>query len=134
MRPFFRASCFLFSLLCLFASVLYAAFVHAGYERGSVSYKALQDTYTAVMQESQGPDGKETKPPGKEGKAGEGSAQMNKKLLWAVLLASLPSDAPPRLTIKWDELMEESADIPGWIYMPSISISYPVMQGEDNAY
>ena len=46
----------------------------------------------------------------------------------------LPADAPPRLCIEWEELRESMPDAVAWLFLPSVSISYPVMQGEDNCF
>jgi sortase B len=34
--------------------------------------------------------------------------------------------------LNWQALHEENEDIVGWLYMPSLSLSFPVVQGENN--
>ena len=34
----------------------------------------------------------------------------------------------------WDELKSLNEDIVGWLYMPGLKFSYPIVQGSDNAY
>ncbi len=36
--------------------------------------------------------------------------------------------------VNFDALTEINEDVIGWIYIPSIGLSYPVLQGEDNQY
>ncbi len=40
----------------------------------------------------------------------------------------------PGLSIDMDTLAEMNGDFRGWLYFPALSISYPVVQGEDNDY
>ena len=34
----------------------------------------------------------------------------------------------------WDELKKLNEDIVGWLYMPGVGFSYPIVQGNDNVY
>jgi sortase B len=36
--------------------------------------------------------------------------------------------------LNWTALHEENEDIVGWLYMPSLSLSFPVVQGENNDF
>lgn len=40
----------------------------------------------------------------------------------------------PALEIDTEKLKEMNADFRGWLYIPALSVSYPVVQGEDNDY
>ena len=46
----------------------------------------------------------------------------------------LPPDAPKKLSIDWEALLQRNGDVIGWIFIPAVSISYPVVQGDDNGY
>lgn len=43
----------------------------------------------------------------------------------------LPEDAPERIQVDWASLKEKNDDLVAWILIPALSISYPVLQGED---
>lgn len=38
------------------------------------------------------------------------------------------------ITVDFTALRKQNPDVTGWLYIPSIELSYPVMQGEDNEY
>mgnify|MGYP002465836722 CR=1 FL=1 len=40
----------------------------------------------------------------------------------------------PELQIDFAELIRTNPDFRGWLYFPALDISYPVVQGKDNAY
>ena len=40
----------------------------------------------------------------------------------------------PELQIDFAELIRTNQDFRGWLYFPVLDISYPVVQGKDNAY
>jgi len=50
------------------------------------------------------------------------------------LTSVLPADAPQRREIDWTGLTKINADVIGWIDIPAIEVSYPVLQAEDNEY
>lgn len=47
---------------------------------------------------------------------------------------AIPLDAPKRKTIDWDGLKDRNEDIIGWIDIPAVEISYPLVQGDDNEF
>ncbi len=50
-------------------------------------------------------------------------------------LSQLLEDAGiPELSVDFDSLAAKNEDVTGWIYLPGFSISYPVVQGEDDDY
>ena len=40
----------------------------------------------------------------------------------------------PGIQVDFDSLKEINPDVIGWLYYPSLDISYPIMKGEDNDY
>ena len=40
--------------------------------------------------------------------------------------------AEPMITVDFDALKKTNADVVGWLYIPNSTISYPLLQGEDN--
>ena len=119
--------------------------VYQGYRKGRVGYQELANAFTSRKDSgigggSDNPQDKEpgygrhvTRSPGQtenpfstetesEEGAGMGKADEN----------TIPEDAPERLTIKWAQLLEKNSDVVGWILLPAVELSYPVLQGEDN--
>lgn len=58
--------------------------------------------------------------------------QEKETLLKMVNLSNHPETEP--FTIDWKALKETNADVIGWILIPDTNISYPIVQGNDNAY
>lgn len=67
----------------------------------------------------------------------------NKKLAENVVSEATKSDdeatdntdiPAPSLDVDFEGLFKESANAVGWVHVPSVSISYPVVQGEDNDF
>lgn len=46
----------------------------------------------------------------------------------------LPENAPERIGIDWDNLKKEAPDLVGWITLPAVELSYPIVQGKDNMW
>ena len=140
--------------LCLAGGLSYAAYVYTGYAKGRTGYGRLEAEYTADEPVNKSPpllptgegaiDGSGENTGNGNGDANEGTGEdgpdkkaggdMRGKHIWEPLVAELPADAPSKKRIDWDALLEKSGDVVGWITIPAVEISYPVMQAEDNAY
>ena len=131
------------------AGVLYAACIHMGYARGRMEYRNLEEQYTTSLPGTNGSDEKDTAHAERENESqetdgfGEGTMktpqegnepEMDSKHVWGPLIAKLPRDAPERKQIDWEALLERNEDVTGWITVPAVSISYPVMQADDNDF
>lgn len=50
-------------------------------------------------------------------------------------IANIPKEPQKEnVNIDWKALKEKNSQIIGWIYIPDTEISYPIVQGDDNAY
>ena len=115
----------LFPSALLISGLLYALYIFMGYERGERSYEDLEDAYISVYEsEEVSSQGLETE---QESELLEGSVQSAPH-------PAPPLDAPKRKTIDWDGLKDRNKDIIGWIDIPAVEISYPLVQGDDNEF
>ena len=137
------------------AGVLYAVCIYAGYAKGRQQYKNIEDLYTTSLPEQEekkydaGSDRQTLHPSDQEKglqekddfsidttelyQEGDGS-EMGNKHVWAPLIAKLPRDAPERKQVDWEALLARNRDVIGWITIPAVQISYPVMQTDDNDF
>ena len=109
----------------IISGLLYVLYIFWGYERGSRSYKDLEDAYTSVY------ESEEVSPPGPETESE--TEQLNGSVPPAPHPAP-PLDAPKRRAVDWDGLKNINEDIIGWIDIPAVEISYPLVQGDDNEF
>ena len=115
----------LFPVALIVSGLLYALHIFWGYEKGKRSYKALEDAYTSVyVEENVSTPRSETE---------RETEQLNVSVPLA-LHSAPPLDAPKRRTIDWDGLKSMNEDIIGWIDIPAVEISYPLVQGDDNEF
>ncbi len=135
--------------LMITAGVLYTACIHMGYAKGRMEYRNIEEQYTTSLPSITEPDEKDTthaelengspetdsfgEETMKTPQEGNGS-EMSSKHVWEPLIAELPRDAPERKQVDWEALRERNEDVTGWITVPAVSISYPVMQADDNDY
>lgn len=99
------------SLLLLTAAAGMGAGLWQKYQKGRNDYEQAEQTYVCRKTEiSEIPQDEEEK------------TERKQKTL----------NAP--ITVDFKALKEKNPDVTGWLYIPSIELSYPVMQGEDNDY
>ena len=134
------------------AGVLYAACIYTGYAKGRQGYRNIEDQYTSSLSGNENtPDATGSDTPDMHTADQEGGSEetddfsedvrqegngleMGNKHVWGPLIAKLPPDAPERKQVDWESLLERNQDVIGWITVPAVGISYPVMQAEDNDY
>ena len=115
----------LFPAVLLVSGFLYALYVFRGYEKGKRSYQNLEDAYTCVYERE------DVSPLGPEDSLE--TEQLNESV-HSALHPAPPLDAPKRRTVDWDGLKSQNEDIIGWIDIPAVEISYPLVQGDDNEF
>ena len=135
------------SAALIFTGGVWCLQVYQGYRKGQVGYQNLADAFTGrrVSGTSVGNRNQNEKGPGysrpmnrspdqteacftAETESEEGAVTVMGKEGEHML----PEDAPERLYIQWTKLLEKNSDVMGWILLPALDLSYPVMQGEDN--
>ena len=110
---------------CFLVGITWTITVWSGYKRGQSEYEALTREYTSVIVPEETTLSDSGSMPAKKEATHKNAFQMEPQL---------PEDAPERLSIKWDKLKEKNDDLVGWIYIPAVSISYPIVQAMDNEY
>ena len=124
--------------------------VYQGYRKGQIGYQNLADAFTSrrasgIGVSSNGNGSQYEKEPG-YGRPMNRSPDQTEAIFYAEIESeegavtaagngnedTLPTDAPERLSIQWAKLLEKNSEVVGWIYLPALNLSYPVMQGEDN--
>ena len=129
----------LFPLAFLAAGLGYALYIHEGYARGQREYANLQDEYTYTVgsdygEKAQDQDEETEAFNRNDIRKTEEEDTMQEKRMWKPLIARLPEDAPERLAVNWEDLLEKNEDVKAWISVPAVEISYPVLQADDNDY
>lgn len=101
------------------------------YKEGEDTYGALADQYVTYIGEVD-PAVLQTEP--EDGEEGEGDIAVPgddgevQHGQWTV------DATPPRLEVNFEALREVNSQFIGWLYVPSLGISYPVAQAGDNDY
>lgn len=109
---------------CLIAGTVLLACTEYGYRKGRQEYALLQEKY---ISRTAGTEDTDSSASGTTGlSTGRTSGEEESGIL--------PADAPQPSVPDWSGLQEESGDIAGWIELPAVGISYPVLQGEDNEF
>ena len=120
-------------VLCVAAGLIYGGYVYYGYARGRLEYASLQNEYTRPFEEK-APDKQPAASQKEEMQDETEDGLMSGKTIWKPLAAPMPEDAPERLSVDFEELKKKNEDVVAWIHVPAVSISYPVLQGDDNEY
>lgn len=105
------------------AGIMMAVLTYDGYRAGQRFYQDMQDMYTDDESDNSRAENENREL--EDSKSGAGGL---------VIRDNLPDDAPDRISVNWPELKIVNEDIVAWIQLPAVSISYPVLQGEDNTY
>ena len=122
--------------LLLLTGAGYGLNVYQGYEKGRQEYSELRDEYTMPSHE----EGKTAVGLGEHDAMVVGNmsqkeeSKLQEKRIWQPIERQIPNDAPEKIAVRWDELQEKNRDVVAWIYIPSLEISYPVLQAVDNDY
>ena len=122
-----RAKKILRKTICLIAwgliicGILFLFHIYSGYKNAQREYVDLQQKYTAVQKNIDD----EEKPE---------KIQTKNKEANVVPTPELPEDAPQMRTIGFAGLSDINEDVIGWIDLPALELSYPIMQGTDNDY
>ena len=100
-----------------------AVFVFLGYEKGRNTYDRIAVSYTREAETEEPPEL-------------EMEAFPSRKIAFSRRNESeearIPDFAPPGITVDFAGLQKENPDVVAWLYLPGLSLSYPVLQGEDN--
>jgi sortase B len=128
-RKMLRIMAALLSATLIVSGTTIALSVSDGYAKGKQKYRKWKELYTDQDDDAhtgQAADTEET------GQTEAGDLQGNTED--SLMEDMVPEDAPERMTIDFDSLLELNPDVVGWIELPAVNISYPVVQGEDNEY
>lgn len=90
------------------------------YRQGEKEYSRIADAYTTDTGDDAAAGG-ET-PSGSGADSGEGGS------------AEADAAPVPPIQVDFDALKKVNGDVVGWLYIPALDISYPIMQGEDDDY
>lgn len=100
-----------------------AVFVFLGYEKGRNTYKRIAASYTREVETEETPEPKTEAFSFRKTASDERNESEE---------TGLPDLAPPGIVVNFTGLQKENPDVVAWLYLPGLSLSYPVLQGEDN--
>lgn len=92
--------------------------IFLSYKEGTDEYRELRQYTTVVTPKAEEPSGQD---PGQD--SGQNPPEED---------GSVTETAAPPLTVDFASLQSINPDVKGWLYIESLDISYPVVQGEDN--
>ena len=101
------------------AGVLGVGHVYNGYRLGQEGYKNLNEKYVKVIEYFDEKESENTE-------TAENRGPVYEEIL--------PVDAPKMSVIDIQGLQQINQDVIGWIEIPVIDVSYPIMQAKDNEY
>lgn len=125
--------------ILLFIGTAWILQVYQGYRKGRMEYQELADHFTSGREHFS--DHSDDYNPDRNGYAKTAEGQSDERQILtdetesegdAERVNPLPEDAPERISIKWADLLAKNSDVVGWILLPGVDLSYPVLQGEDN--
>lgn len=114
MKRIMRLFLLLVSAVMLVWSVLSGEALFLQYRTGRENYREAEQDYTVRTEE------------------GETSEKKTKGTVTALEKEEERPKAP--ISVDFGRLREKNPDVKGWIYIGSVGISYPVLQGSDNDY
>ena len=114
MKRIMRLFLLLVSAAMLVWSVLSGEALFLQYRTGRENYREAEQDYTVRTEE------------------GETSEKKTKGTVTALEKEEERPKAP--ISVDFGRLREKNPDVKGWIYIGSVGISYPVLQGSDNDY
>ena len=118
-------------MVLLLSGIGYAGYIYMGYAKGQAEYRSLKEDFTRPKPNQETDDAV----PAANTKTDETQENdMADKTIWKPLINVLPADAPERLTVDWEQLIKKNDDLVGWIMVPAVDISYPVVQRDNNEY
>ena len=105
----------------ILAGVFMALSVSDGYKEGERKYRYWEETYTAHQREDEKNSNQRE----------EQTKEQAKEQTEAIIF---PENVPERMKIDFEGLQKINSDVIGWISLPAVQISYPVVQAGDNEY
>lgn len=117
-------------VLIIFCFSFYKVFtIVMEYREGRQEYKALEEDFVQIQEVTTKPIEKPTKEPAEADSAeGTEGTEASKEIVINYY------DEFKQVTVDFKSLENMNSDFEGWLYIPALSISYPVVLGVDNSY
>lgn len=111
------------ALTCIGIGVFSVIDTYLKYKQDRDRYDDLQQKYATIRQDKKNINQKK-----------EAKTEKKETGIGVIPGQPLPEDAPDPREVDFVGLHEINEDVIGWIDLPAIELSYPVMQGKDNDY
>lgn len=106
------------SFALLLAGIGSAVFVFHGYQKGVDAYRHIRNSYTTEVTKE------------------NNQKKESEKILTADekrdKVETFGFSLPPGIAVDFWGLQKKNQDVVAWLYMPGLSLSYPILQGENN--